>query len=153
MTKTSGKPDQIFDLAIGREEDAHRFYLALADRVRNASTKETFQSLAKDELAHKAMLTVLKNDPELQSKLKPSPNYHVAETEAEPPVSSDMPLRDALALAMKKEQQAVTFYHGLAAVATDDATRKLFENLMNMELGHKNKLEAMFVDIAYPEKF
>jgi len=29
----------------------------------------------------------------------------------------------------------------------------MFENLARMELGHKTRLEHMFVDIGYPEAF
>ncbi|MEI6809564.1 MAG: ferritin family protein [bacterium] len=153
MKDNSSILDNIFDLAIGREQSANRFYTDLARMVKNTSVKETFTSLAKEELSHEALLKTLKADPGLQSKLKPSKDYRVAESESQPAISEDMPLSNAVALAMKKEQQAAELYRSLAKSSTDADTRTLFENLTNMELGHKNKLEALFVDIGYPEVF
>lgn len=145
--------DAIFAMAIDREEAANLFYTELARRVRNRSVKETFETLAKEELSHRALLQTLQADPQLGAKIKSVSDFQVAESEAAPDVRPDMPLRDAVALAMKKEQQAVALYRGLSLSATDAATRALFENLTNMELGHKSKLEAVFVDIGYAEVF
>jgi len=148
--KSENTLDAIFAMAIDREEAANRFYAELARRVKNQSVREIFEALAKEELSHR---TLLQADPQLGAKIKSGSDFHVAESEAAPDVRPDMPLRDAVALAMKKEQQAVELYRGLARVATDAGTRELFENLMNMELGHKIKLEAVFVDIGYAEVF
>jgi rubrerythrin len=54
---------------------------------------------------------------------------------------------------MKKEQQAVEFYRGLAAGSTDAEVRGVFENLANMELGHKTRLEDIYLEVGYPEAF
>jgi len=89
----------------------------------------------------------------LHSKITPPADYHIAESEPRPEISDDMPPRDAVALAMKKEQQAVEFYRGLAKTAKAADVRTLFENLTNMELDHKTKLEALFVDVGFPEAF
>ena len=151
--KTENTLDAIFAMAIDREEAANRFYAELARRVKNQAVRETFEALAKEELSHRTLLQALQADPQLGAKLKPGSDFHVAESEAAPDVRPDMPLRDAVALAMKKEQQAVELYRGLARVATDAGTHELFENLMNMELGHKSKLESVFVDIGYAEVF
>jgi len=47
----------------------------------------------------------------------------------------------------------VEFYRGLAQSATDATLSAMFENLARMELGHKTRLETMFVDVGYPEVF
>lgn len=151
--KTYQDLGKIFDLAIGREDAANKFYADLARRVTNRSVQEVFNALAKEELGHRSLLKTLKSEPGVQAKFKPSADYHVSETEAQPAVSPDMPLRDAVALAMKKEEQAVALYKSLGEAATAPEVRELFENLMNMESGHKNRLEALFVDIGYPEVF
>lgn len=143
----------IFDLAISKEEAANTFYVNLARRVKNSAVQETFNDLAKEELRHKDLLLTLKAEPLIHTKFKQLPDYHVAESEAPPEVSPDMPLRDAVALAMKNEQQAAALYRSMAQASTEPHIRALFENLMNMELGHKNSLETLFVDIGYPEVF
>jgi len=145
--------DKIIDLATSREVSASHFYARLARRAKNRAVQELFDSLAKEELDHQSLLTGLKAEPLLHATFAPSVDYHIAESELRPEISDDMPPRDAVALAMKKEQQAVEFYRGLAKAAKADDVRSLFENLMNMELGHKTKLEALFVDVGFPEVF
>lgn len=145
--------NRVFDLAIGREDAACKFYTGLCSRVKSPAVKEAFTKLAREEQGHKALLLSMKAEPGTQARFKPQADYHVAESESLPDISPDMPLRDAVALAMKKEEQAVNLYRDLAAAAAENGTRMLFENLANMELGHKVSLEALFVDIGYPEVF
>lgn len=145
--------DTIFDLAISRETAANKLYTTLAGRVKSPAVKEIFESLAKEELKHKALLSTLKTGPLTQAKFKPMADYHVAESEPLPEFKPDMPLRDAVALAMKNEQQAAFLYRSMAGFTSDPDMLTLFENLMNMELGHKSTLEDLFLDIGYPEVF
>jgi rubrerythrin len=143
----------ILDAAIVREEEAFAFYSRASERMTNRTVKEIFDQLGKDELCHKTFLQACLKDTQLAAKLPTPADYKVAEATAEPTLSIDMKPADALALAMKKEQHAVDFYQGLAKVASDATFRAMFENLARMELGHKTRLENMFVDIGYPEAF
>jgi rubrerythrin len=143
----------ILDAAIVREEDASRFYAQASQRVTNASVKETFARLAQEELGHKAFLQNCVKDRLLLTKLQAPPDYRVAEATEDADLSIDMKPADALALAMKKEQRAAEFYTGLANASSDAGLRSMFEDIARMELGHKARLENMFVDIGYPEAF
>ncbi|HOC44213.1 MAG TPA: ferritin family protein [Thermoanaerobaculales bacterium] len=143
----------VLDLAIGREEEAFRFYSEVSGRVENPGVKEIFDQLAKDELGHKVFLQACLKDPELASKLPVPTDYKIAEATAEPSLSIDMKPADALAVAMKKELGAAEFYQDLARSASDATLTAMFENLARMELGHKSRIEHMFVDIGYPEVF
>lgn len=145
--------DTVFDLAISREAAAHLFYRDLAAKVSHAGVRETLEQLAKEELRHQDLLTVLKAEPLIQAKFAPVADYHVAESEPDVPVTPGMPLRDVVTIAMKNEQQAASLYGRLSKLTSSPEVRDLFENLMNMELGHKRKLEDLFVDIGYPEVF
>jgi rubrerythrin len=151
----SAPPDirAILDAAIVREEDAFTFYSEAAKRVANPSVKETFSRLAQEELGHKSFLLNCVRDRHLLSKLKAPDDHKVAEATDDPDLSIDMKPADALALAMKKEQHAAAFYTDLARASSDAALRATFEHIARMELGHKARLEAMFVDVGYPEAF
>ena len=70
-----------------------------------------------------------------------------------PELTESMKPADALALAMKKEQQAVEFYRRLAQNTTDNELKKLCLEMANMELNHKQKLENAYTDVAYVEDF
>lgn len=146
--------DQLFATATAREMEAYEFYSAAAQRVRDAAVREVFGQLASEEMGHYELLERFRADPTRPLRMKaPAQDWKVAESEELPALSIDMKPRDAIALAMKKEQQAVEFYRALATTAADLATQEIFENLANMELGHKHRLEEIFIDIGYPEVF
>ncbi|MFA4875337.1 MAG: ferritin family protein [bacterium] len=147
--------NQLFSVAIQREIEAHEFYVQVAERVDNEGVKQVFNQLALEELGHKELLEKFKSDPTLVMKFSETPlvDYKIAEATDEPRLSIHMKPSDAIALAIKKEQRSVEFYQGLAQSTSDGEMKKIFENLARMELGHKVKLENVFVEIGYPEVF
>jgi rubrerythrin len=146
---------RIFSTAIQREIEAHEFYLKVAERVNNPGVQEIFRELALEELGHKELLERFKSDPTLAMKFQADKpvDYRIAEGTELPKLSIDMKPMDAIALAIKKEQKAMGFYQELARSAHEAELQKIFEGLAEMELGHKIKLENVFVDIGYPEVF
>ena len=48
--------EEILELAVAREEDAHIFLMALAARMVNPEMRKVFEELAAEELEHKARL-------------------------------------------------------------------------------------------------
>lgn len=49
-------PEEVLDLAISAEMDAHQFYLQAADQVKDGKAKATFLALAGDEEEHRLQL-------------------------------------------------------------------------------------------------
>ncbi len=146
--------ERVFSIAIKREIEAYEFYREVSQRARDEEVKKVFTQLAAEEMGHKDLLEKYKSDPTMVMKIKaPSQDYKVAEATELPELSIEMKPADAIALAMKKEQQAVEFYRDLADRSTDSYMRDMFHNLENMELGHKKRLENVFVEIGYPEVF
>ncbi|MFC1887761.1 ferritin family protein [Candidatus Cloacimonadota bacterium] len=146
--------NDLLDLGVEREEEAHEFYSFAAQQTSNKVIKNIFLELSKEELDHKALLLKFKHDPQLASKLvAPQKDYKLAEKVELPVLSNDMKPADALALAMKKEQLAVEFYRNLAEDFKDEEARKLCLEIANMELHHKQKLENAYTDVAYVEDF
>ncbi len=58
---------------------------------------------------------------------------------------------DAIALAMKNEEEAMKQYSVLADACSDHDLKNVFLDLAAMEREHKFKMEKAFVDIGYPE--
>ena len=140
--------------AIKREIEAKQFYHDVEQRVENEEVKTVFSQLAKEEMGHMELLEKFKADQSMVMKIAaPAQDAKVAEATELPALSIDMKPADAIALAMKKEQQAVEFYKGLAEGSNDAGVKEVFDNLANMELSHKNRLENVFVQIGYPEVF
>jgi rubrerythrin len=140
-------------LAIGNEVEAYEFYSDAAKKATDSGVKEIFAQLAKEELGHRQLFENYKSDPTLMLKIHAPTDLKITEATPLPKLSTSMKPSDAIALAMKKELQAVEFYKGLAAKAENAGLKDAFTNLANVELGHKNKLENIFVDIGYPESF
>jgi rubrerythrin len=150
----SDEIDELFSVAIGREIEANEFYKAVAKRVRNPAVAEIFSDLAREEHGHMEVLEKYKHDPTLEMKIQaPVSDFKIAESMNLPRLSPDAKPADAIALAMKKEQQAVEFYRALALRSSDSALKQVLDNLANMELVHKHRLENAFVEIGYPEVF
>ena len=145
---------KLFSIAIAREIEANDFYAKAARTAVDASVRAIFTELAKDELAHMELLERLRADPTLPMKMhKPAVDYKVAEEVDLPMLSTDMKPADAIALAMKTEQRAMEFYAGMATNCADAELKGIFQSLADMEAGHKCRLEALFVDIGFPEAF
>lgn len=139
--------------AIHEEENAHAFYLAVEQRATQETVKRLFLQLAREELQHKVFLLECRNHPDMLATLPMAIDYGIADSVPEPALSTDMKPADAMALAMKKEQQAVNLYRSLAGAAKDPGLRSSLEGLARMELEHKHRLEEAFVGIGYPEVF
>ena len=146
--------EQVFGIAIGREIEAHEFYTKAAASADYADVREIFEQLAKDEMGHMRFLEKLKNDPIKIMKISaPESEYKMSEATEFPRLSTDMKPADAIQLALKKEQQAVEFYQHMADLTEEPELQDMFNQLSNMELGHKHRLENVFVEIGYPEVF
>lgn len=143
--------DELLLLAAQSEREAYEFYSEVASRVDNEAVKKLFTELAEDEKGHEALMIKFRSDPERPIKFKESPNFKVAETVETPPLTTDMKPADAVALAMKKEQQAAELYTSMAGMCEDSSAKSAYENLAKMELSHKHRLENIYTDIAFVE--
>ncbi|MCP4116400.1 MAG: ferritin family protein [Desulfobacteraceae bacterium] len=141
----------IIDMAIANEIEAWEFYGAAAEKVKDPYLKEMFEHFAKEEKMHEKLLrNILKSDT-ISLHFREDIDYRVAETVDEPRLSMAMKPSDAIALAMKKEEQALNEYNMLAHNCLDKEQKKVFLDLAAMERGHKLKLEQAFMDVGYPE--
>ncbi|MFA5537472.1 MAG: ferritin family protein [Bacillota bacterium] len=144
---------EIIKQAIEAEQESYDFYKAVSDNTRNSYLKELFADLAKEELEHKEILeNYLKEDVVAKlSFAEVKDDYQIAETVDKPKLSLDMRPADAIALAMKEEQKAMETYYRLAKASLDPEQKEVFNQLAEMEKGHKVKLEAVYTNMAYVE--
>lgn len=143
--------EDILSTAVNNEVEAYEFYKAAAEKISDSSLKSVFSDLAKEELKHKVLLEgYLKNEGK-KLKFDETKDYKVSETVEEKPLSTDMKFVDAIALAMKKEEEAMNMYNQFAESSEDEAQREAFLELAKMELGHKARLEEIYTNAAYVE--
>jgi rubrerythrin len=142
--------DAIIKSAIAQEELSHDFYQRLANLMSQADTKETFLYLAQEELEHKHFLQscftpqgcLLVGNPQ---------EVHLAEMLEAPAFTDAMTPKEALVIAAKREEGSYRFYQALAAMQPPGEIKDFLEKMARVELSHKEKMEYLYDNTAFPE--
>ena len=143
--------EKIITSAIDAEVESYTFYKSVADRAKDKSLKTIFLDLAEDEKGHREYLQRVLTRGLKEMHFIDAPDYKVTDAFDEPELSVDMKPLDGLLLAIKKELQAAQMYTRLARASADAEQKMVFEQLANMEKGHKARLEDIYTNMAYPE--
>ncbi len=142
--------EAVIKSAIAQEEMSHDFYRRLAEAVSHAETKETLQYLAKEELEHKHFLQSCLTAEGCKLVGRPQ-EVHLAEMLEAPAFHPEMSPKEALVIAMKREEGSHRFYQALAALQPPGEIRAFLEKMAQMELAHKEKMEYLYDNMAFPE--
>ncbi len=149
-TVTTG---EIFKKAIVFEELSHTFYKRLQEVVLDEMTKNTLDYLSREELKHKEIL-----EGYLQGKfsgymlgMAQAHDSKIVEAFQTPPIVPDLLQKDAFLLAAEREKHSHEFYSNLAALHPAGETREIFLELAREELAHKEKVEYLYVNAAFPQ--
>lgn len=140
--------------AIAREEEAHRFYTELAGKVTDASSRETLVWISREEKKHKAFLEKFREEGVGPGALRFSEvvHYRIAEHLEEPEVEEDMARPDIFLIASHRELRSYRFYSELAMLYDEgEAVRDMLEKIANEELKHKEKMEYLYANAAFPQ--
>jgi rubrerythrin len=146
----SAEMEAIIKSAITQEEMSHDFYKRLADLVSHPETKDILEYLAKDELEHKAFLLSCFT-PQGCKLTGEAQNVHLAEMLEAPAMSDDLSPREALVIAMKREEGSYRFYQTLADLQPPGEIQAFLEKMAKVELQHKEKVEYLYDNVAFPE--
>jgi rubrerythrin len=145
---------KFIDVAIGREEDAFAFYTELAGKVADASAKETIRWIAEEEKKHKAFLVDFKEKGKGPEALRVSDVvcYKIAEHLEEPGVKDEMKSEEVFLVASHRELRSHRFYTQLAELYDEgDTVRDLLLKIAGEELRHKEKMEYLYSNTAFPQ--
>lgn len=141
---------KIITMAIGNEIAAYEFYQAVSDATKDDNLKRLFRTLAQDEQGHRRLLEGCLS-ASTPMKFKAAPDYKVSQTIEKPRLSLSMKPVEAMALAVKEEEEAMLMYRALADASDGAEQKDLFQNLAGMEQGHKVRLEEIYTSMAFPE--
>ena len=141
---------KIINFAIDNEIEAYDFYKEVSDTVKDAGLKKIFAELAQEEAGHRKLLQGLASGKG-EMRFDETKDYKISESIEKPKLSLNMKPVDAIALAIKNEEEAMDMYTQLAVVSSKDEQKKMFQSLAKMEQGHKVKLEDTFTNMAFPE--
>lgn len=140
--------EEILELAVAREEDAHIFLMALAARMVNPEMRKVFQDLAAEELEHKARLEleIIKTGrvvTDSKKKLYYDTNDYAEDVGSE----IDMDYKDVLTMAIQKEESSFRFYVDLASRVTNEDAYEILLALAEEEVRHKMRFEMEYNNI------
>lgn len=140
--------EEILELAIAREEDAHIFLMALAARMVNPEMRKVFQELATEELEHKVRLEleIIKTGrvvTDSKRKLYFETNDYAEDVGSE----IDMDYKDMLTMAMQKEESSFRLYVDLASRVTNEDAYETLLALAEEEVRHKMRFEMEYNNI------
>jgi len=139
--------NEILEIAIAREVEAHKFFLIMAARAATPEMRDVFEELARVELEHKAKLElelmkaghVVKEDE--KSELE-SEDYDQEEIP-----KLDMDYKHMLLMGMQKEDASFKLYVTLAGKARDEGSYETLLALAEEELRHKLLFEREYENL------
>lgn len=137
--------------AIDGEVDTYSFYRTVSGKVKDPALKSIFADLAGEETKHRAYLQTLLTKGRDALHFSESVDYRVADSTATPALSPTMKPLQGLVVAIKKELDAMQMYSQLANASSEPEQKMVFQQLANMEKGHKARLEEIYTNMAFPE--
>ena len=143
----------ILEIAIKREEEAYDFYMDIRGKAVDSSVKETLEFIAGEEKKHKAFLVNYRDGNFGAKGLRMSEvvDYKIAAYLEEPEIDEDMQPEDVYLVASHREQRSYLFYTELANLHSDSEPREMLEKMANEELKHKEKMEYLYANTAFPQ--
>jgi rubrerythrin len=143
----------ILEIAIKREEEAYDFYMDIQGKITDPSVKETLEFIAGEEKKHKAFLVNYRDGNFGVQGLRMSDvvDYKVAEYLEEPEVDENTTPQDVYLVASHRERRSYFFYTELANLHTDGEAREMLLKMANEELKHKEKMEYLYANTAFPQ--
>jgi rubrerythrin len=141
----------LIEEAIINEQAAHLFYIKAAEKAKDPIVKRFFIRLSQEELQHKTILENILHSDQEALQFGGELTSHISESIESPSLEETMSFKEAVALAMKKEEEAADLYTGLARQSIIAAQQHIFTELAKMEAEHKEGLEDLYINSAYVE--
>ncbi|UCF92262.1 MAG: ferritin family protein [Desulfobacterales bacterium] len=143
----------LIDMAIQREEEAYSFYMDIYGKVDDAGVKDTIQWIAAEEKKHREFLVNYREGRYGAEGLRMSDvtYYNIAEYQKEPEVKEGMSSSDVYLVASHRELRSHRFYSELANLHAEGETKSVILKMANEELKHKEKMEYLYANTAFPQ--
>ena len=143
--------DEILDFAIGKEEEAAKFYTELAGQMKKPYMRKVFEEFAREEVGHKKKLLEIMSGKLLMTTAEKVADLKIAELATEVSPAPDLDYQQALILAMKEEKAAFKLYSDLAETTDDERLRATLLGLAQEEAKHKLRFEIEYDDCFLTE--
>jgi rubrerythrin len=138
--------NDILEFAIEREQEAHDFYVDLANQAEQPGMKDQFLQFAREEAGHKKKLESIQKGglriPIVGNVMDLKISDYLIDVEP----SGDLTYQEALIVAMKREKAAFRLYTDLAVLVADEDLKRVFLALAQEEAKHKLRFELEYDD-------
>jgi len=144
---------KVLQKAIEKEIESRFLYTELSQKVESEVAINAFQKLAQQEQGHQSFL-----EQYLRGELKEGAlssgqviDYKIAEHLNQPEIFPGMMLKEIFLLAANREKASHKLYISLAQIHPAGKVKKLLEELAVQELEHKQKMEFLYSEVAFPQ--
>ena len=143
----------VLQKAIQKEIESQNLYSELSQKIIDETVKDAFEELARQEQGHQQLLEQYLRGELNEGTLitRQVVDYKIAEHLDQPEISPDMKLKDVFLLAADREKASHEFYLGLAQIHPAGEVRRLIEGLAAQELEHKQRVEFLYTEVAFPQ--
>ncbi len=137
---------EILEFAIERESQAAELYIAMAERVKDAATREFFENLVTAELEHKSRLELeMMKEGLVVRTVGVLPETSGDDTPLDPgQIAEHMTYAEALGLAIQKEKRSFRLYARLAGLIREEELGETLLSLAEEEAKHFVVLEEQY---------
>ena len=153
MEETEMTLEKVLRKAVQKEIASWLLYNDLSRRMSQEVARDAFKKLAQQEKSHQNRL-----EQYLRGEIKEGAlsggqavDYKISEYLEQPKIYPDMALKDIFLLAANREKASHELYLGLAEIHPEGEVRRLFEELAAQELEHKQRLEFLYTEVAFPQ--
>ena len=145
--------EEILEKAIEKEIEAQELYSRLQETIENEAAQNILKQLTKVEKKHEELLRRYQYGELGEGALDAGHalDYRIAEHLEQPEISPEMKLDEVLLLAANREKDSYEFYIVLAGAHPMGQVKTLLEDLASQELEHKQKVEYLYSEVAFPQ--
>jgi len=145
--------NEILEKAIQKEIGSRLLYDNLSQKMKDQVAKDAFQELARQEQVHQNLLEQYQKGELKTGTLsrEQAVDYKIAEHLDQPEISPDMQLKDVFLLAANREMHSHELYLALAGLHSPGEAKRMFEELASQELEHKQRVEFLYTEVAFPQ--
>ena len=153
MMATQFTLKDILENAIRKEIDSQLLYTSLSQKVEDETVKDVLQELVGQEKGHQELLERYLRGEIKEGTLsyEQSIDDKIAEHLDQPEIAPDIKLKDVFLLAADLEALAHEFYLSLAGIHPAGEMKELLEGLADQELKHKQQVELLYTEVAFPQ--
>ena len=145
--------NQILDMAIQKEIESQNFYTELSQKMTNDAAKDILRQLSQQEQRHQSILEQYQRGELKSGTLSKGQvlDYKLAEHFDQPEITPDMQLKDIILIAANREMHSHELYVAVAGLHPMGEAKRLLEELASQELEHKQKMEFLYTEVAFPQ--